>query len=176
MSNKSHTLEYKGFIGSIEPDLEDGVIYGTVLHTTDLIMYEGTTLPELRKMFEEAVDGYIELCARNNKKPIKSFSGNFNVRTKPDLHMRAAMYAAKYEMNLNQLVNAAVEQYLDGENITGSVRIGSGGMHMSYRNPETGAQESISLDISAAIDAFAQAKDVGTSGYKKQIKHLKLVS
>jgi predicted HicB family RNase H-like nuclease len=176
MSNKSHTLEYKGFIGSIEPDLEDGVIYGSVLHTTDLIMYEGSTLPELRRMFVEAVDGYIELCERNGKQPIKSFSGSFNVRTKPELHKRAALYAAKHDMNLNQLVNAAIEQYLDGENITGSVRIGSGGMHMSFRNPETGVQESISLDISAALDGFAQAQDLGRGNFKKQVKHLKLAS
>jgi len=44
------TLNYKGFIGSIEADLSDNTLYGKVLglDKSTLITYEGATLTELQ--------------------------------------------------------------------------------------------------------------------------------
>lgn len=55
-------LEYKGYKGSIEYSQEDNCFFGRVLNVNDgdLVLYEGTTLEELQKDFEEGVDLYIE--------------------------------------------------------------------------------------------------------------------
>lgn len=55
-------LEYRGYKGSIEYSQEDNCFFGRVLNVNDedLVLYEGTTLEELQKDFEEGVDLYIE--------------------------------------------------------------------------------------------------------------------
>lgn len=52
------TLKYKGFIGSIEVELDDNTLYGKVLGLDKgtLITYEGNTLAELKEDFVNAVE------------------------------------------------------------------------------------------------------------------------
>ena len=46
------TLKYKGFIGSIEAEVEDNTLYGKVLglDKQTFITYEGQTLPNLSRI------------------------------------------------------------------------------------------------------------------------------
>ena len=54
-------LEYKGYKGSVEYSKEDNCLFGKVQGMSKaLILYEGNTLDELRKDFEEGVDSYLE--------------------------------------------------------------------------------------------------------------------
>ena len=54
-------LEYKGYKGSVEFSTEDNCLFGKVQGMSEaLILYEGQTLDELRKDFEEGIDSYIE--------------------------------------------------------------------------------------------------------------------
>ena len=56
-------LKYKGYSGSIEFTPEDNCLFGKVLDLhRDIVLYEGNTIDELRKDFEEAVDFYLESC------------------------------------------------------------------------------------------------------------------
>ena len=57
------TLNYKGFIGSIEKE-EDNTFYGKVLglDKDTLITYQGDCLEDLKNDFMEAVDDYIAHC------------------------------------------------------------------------------------------------------------------
>ncbi len=56
-------LKYKGYLGTIEPDLETGELFGKLAFIRDLITYEAETLKALEKAFQESVDGYLESCA-----------------------------------------------------------------------------------------------------------------
>ena len=63
MNNISNVLEYKGFIGSIEIDMQEDILYGRVQNpknANDLVSYEGETLKELKEDFRGAVDDYID--------------------------------------------------------------------------------------------------------------------
>lgn len=114
----SHTLkEYKGYIGSIEHDLEDGILYGKILFINDLVNYEGSTLPELQASFEAAVEDYLSLCADLGAEPNKPMTGSFNVRIGAENHRRLAMEAAKRGEKINALVKTAVEQFLAGSHL-----------------------------------------------------------
>lgn len=56
-------LEYKGYKGSVEYSKEDNCLFGKVQGMSKaLILYEGNTLEELRKDFENGVDSYLEAC------------------------------------------------------------------------------------------------------------------
>ena len=105
-----NTLKYKGFIGSVSFEDEDNILFGKIEGINDLIMFEGESVTEIKQMFREAVDEYIESCKHFNKPLLKSFKGSFNVRVKPDLHQQAAMLAKMQGISLNQLVQKAIEK------------------------------------------------------------------
>lgn len=111
---KMETLSYKGFDGSVEFSLEDGVLHGKILFVVDLVTYEGRTLDELAAEFQHAVDDYLETCAACGKDPDKPFSGLFNVRAGHDLHRAASLRAVRDGVSLNAVVVKALESYLVG--------------------------------------------------------------
>ncbi len=67
--------------------------------------------------FHEAVEDYLELARTQNIEPEQPFKGSFNVRTGSELHRRVAIAAKQKGINLNKLVNEALEQYLGLERI-----------------------------------------------------------
>jgi predicted HicB family RNase H-like nuclease len=58
-SNKGQFLTYHNYLGSIEYNIHDELYFGKLLELTDLVSYEGKTIEDLKKAFEEAVDDYI---------------------------------------------------------------------------------------------------------------------
>ena len=82
-------LEYKGYKGSVEYSKEDNCLFGKVQGLPKaLILYEGQTLDELRRDFEDGIDDYIEGCRADGIEPCKPFSGRLNLRMTSDLHSR----------------------------------------------------------------------------------------
>ena len=56
-------LEYKGYKGSVEYSKEDDWLFGKVQGLSKvLISYEGQTLDELRKDFEDGIESYLAYC------------------------------------------------------------------------------------------------------------------
>ena len=104
------TLRYKGFIGSIEAELEDDTLYGKVLGLDKgvLITSEGQTLSELKADFINAVDDYIEHCKANGIELHKSYSGSFNVRIPVELHAKVAAMAQAEGISLNAFVKESL--------------------------------------------------------------------
>lgn len=107
------TMEYKGYLGSVHYNDEDGIFYGKVEHLRSLISYEGYDVQTLQASFHEAIEDYLELCQHKSIPPEQPFKGSFNIRTGSDLHRRAALAAQQRGINLNRLVTEALEQYLN---------------------------------------------------------------
>lgn len=63
----NNTLQYKGFVGSIEYSDEDNSFYGKVLGIRSLISYEGEKMHDLIDDFQRAVDSYIEIYSDEKK-------------------------------------------------------------------------------------------------------------
>lgn len=96
-------------MGSIDFDLEDGVMHGRILYVNDVITYQGDSLTELKAAFEESVDDYLETCELLSKQPDKPLKGSFNVRIGPDLHKDVARSASQEGVGLNDWVKSAIE-------------------------------------------------------------------
>ena len=62
-------LEYRGFHASVEYDAEDEIFVGEVLGISDSLNFHGTSVVELKEMFEQSIDNYLELCAKIGKTP-----------------------------------------------------------------------------------------------------------
>ena len=57
----NNTMQYKGYVGSVEFSEADGLFFGKVLGIRALISYEGTSAAELVADFHGAVDDYLSL-------------------------------------------------------------------------------------------------------------------
>jgi predicted HicB family RNase H-like nuclease len=109
--SKNPVLEYKGYVGSAEVDLDDGILHGTVQGINDVVHYEGNTVEELRQAFRDSVDEYLRFCEECGDEPQKPYSGRFVARVDEELHRRAAAIAAAEGISLNDLVNRAIHQH-----------------------------------------------------------------
>ena len=108
----NNIMEYQGYVGSVEFSQEDNLFYGKVMGIRSLISYEGTTAKELVEDFHRAVEDYLLLCKETRQAPEKAYKGSFNVRISPELHQKAAVYAATHRMSLNRFVEKSIEQYV----------------------------------------------------------------
>jgi len=110
-------LDYKGYHGSVEADLDTGTLFGKVLFVNDLVTYEATTLAELHQQFCAAVDDYLQTCQSLGRDPQQPCNGVFNVRVSPSLHRAAAIRAHKDGVKLNAVMVSALEQYLHNPSV-----------------------------------------------------------
>ncbi len=108
----NNTMEYKGYIGSVEFSEEDGVFHGKVQGIRALISYEGSTAKELVDDFHSAIDNYLDLCKEENIEPEKAYKGSFNVRISPELHKKAVVYAYSQQTSLNRVMEDALYNYI----------------------------------------------------------------
>ena len=106
-------LEYKGYKGSVEYSKVDNCLFGKVQGLSkDLIAYEGQTLDELRKDFEDGVDSYLEACKADGVEPAKPYSGRLNLRMSSELHSRVATVVAATGTTINDFINKAIQNEL----------------------------------------------------------------
>ena len=99
-------LEYKGYKGSVEYSKDDNCLFGKVQGLSkELITYEGQTLDELRKDFEEG-------CKAESIEPAKPYSGKLNLRMPSELHSRVAAFVASTGITINDFINRAITNEL----------------------------------------------------------------
>ena len=107
-----NTIEYKGYVGSVEFCEADGIFFGKVMGIRALISYEGESASQLIEDFHGAIDDYLAICAEEGKLPETAYKGNFNVRIAPDLHRKLVVIATEQNESLNSCVEQALEQYV----------------------------------------------------------------
>ena len=54
----NNTIQYKGYVGSVEFSEDDGILYGKVMGIRSLISYESESGQKLLNVFYSAVDDY----------------------------------------------------------------------------------------------------------------------
>lgn len=106
-------LKYKGYQGSVEFSPEDNCFFGKVLGLKGtLISYEGTSVDEIRRDFEEAIDYYLESCEKRGVNPAKPYSGRILLRMSSDLHSEIANAADNNGTTINDFVQKTLYRAL----------------------------------------------------------------
>ena len=105
----ANTIEYKGYIGSIEYSPEDKCFFGKLEMIDDLVTFEATSADELETNFHNAVDEYLVTCKELNREAQKTYKGVFNVRIDPSLHKQIYKEALKEGMSLNAFVQQVLK-------------------------------------------------------------------
>ena len=108
----NNTMEYKGYVGSVEFSEPDGVFFGKVIGIRALLSYEGTNATELVDDFHGVVDDYLELCESEGKEPERAYKGSFNIRISPELHKQLAIRAMEAQTSLNSYIERTLGRSL----------------------------------------------------------------
>ena len=98
----TNTMTYRNYAARIEYDDEDGLFFGRIAGIQDGVGFHADSVDGLREAFQEAVDDYLETCAKIGKDPQKPYSGRVMFRVNPEVHRRAALAAELSGKSLNQ--------------------------------------------------------------------------
>ncbi len=104
------TMQYRDYVARIMLDERRGVLHGRVENLADVISFEGATVEELQKEFEESVNLYLKVCKKRGIEPKRPYSGKFVVRLNPTLHREIAVAADRQGESINRWVERALEQ------------------------------------------------------------------
>ena len=96
------TMQYKDYSARIEYSDEDKCLVGHIAGIRDIVGFHGDSVKSLRAAFKEAVDDYLETCAKKNIPPQRPYSGKILLRISPELHAEIAMKAEVQGKSLNQ--------------------------------------------------------------------------
>lgn len=108
-------LMYKEYIASVHFNADDEIFFGKIEGIDDLVSFEGESVSELKKAFEEAVEDYVALCKSTGKPNEKSYKGSFSIRISPEIHKKAKRMAIMKGISLNQFIQNAVEEEVNRE-------------------------------------------------------------
>lgn len=80
-----NSMEYKGYVGSVEFSEEDGLLYGKVQGIRALLSYEGKSVEELKEDFHEVIDEYLNDCQEEGIHPEVPYGGKIEIQIAPEL-------------------------------------------------------------------------------------------
>jgi predicted HicB family RNase H-like nuclease len=104
----TNILRHKGYSARVEFDADDRIFFGRIAGIADGVGFHADTVAGLVAAFEDAVDDYLEACARIGKKPDKPYSGKLMLRVDPSVHAKAALAAQLAGKSLNQFGEEAL--------------------------------------------------------------------
>ncbi len=97
-------MKYKGYIGKVEFDSEANILHGEVIGIRDVVTFQGYSVKEIEKAFQDSVDDYLAFCKQRGESPDRPCSGHFVLRIDSDLHRKADMLANASGKSLNAWV------------------------------------------------------------------------
>ena len=102
-------MDYKGYIGDVKYDSGAHIFHGEVINTRDVITFQGKSVDELEKAFQDSIDDYLEWCTEDGVEPERPYSGKFNLRISPELHKEIAITAKLLKLSINRFVEKAIQ-------------------------------------------------------------------
>ena len=97
-----NSMTYNGYTARIEFDERDNLFVGRLLGICDVVGFHADNVADLRAAFTEAVDDYLDTCAKIGKPPEKPASGKLMLRIPQEVHRAALIAAQSSGKSLNQ--------------------------------------------------------------------------
>ena len=62
-------MHYKGYLSRVEFDDEANIFHGEVINIRDVVTFQGQSVDELHRAFEDSVEDYLAFCAERGEAP-----------------------------------------------------------------------------------------------------------
>ena len=110
-----NAMTYKGYAARVEFDAQGRIFFGRIAGIRDIISFDGETVNELETAFKEAVDHYLDTCAKLGDEPNKPYSGKLTLRIPPSIHAAIATAAETSGKSLNKWVVDTLDQVIHAQ-------------------------------------------------------------
>jgi len=97
-------MSVDGYRARIAYDPELDQFRGEILGINGSADFYGKSPRSLRTEFRKSLDVFLEVCAEQGLRPVKEYSGKFNLRIPPGLHSEIAVRAKSEDKSINQWV------------------------------------------------------------------------
>lgn len=108
------SLIYKGYTASFELDLEKCIVRGKIDSIPEIIEFTSSNIGDLKELFVDAVERYLDDCREKGFEPFKPCSGNVQFRVPRSLHAAALKVAKLKYPSFNkfgeEILRAAVSE------------------------------------------------------------------
>ena len=113
--NAGGTMSYKGYKAVISYSAEDECLIGHIAGIRAIVGFHGESVQEVRDAFREAVDFYLESCAKMGAAPEKPYSRHLTLRLPPELHAKLALQAQLSGSSLNKWLITTLSRAVAGQ-------------------------------------------------------------
>lgn len=103
-------MQYKGYLAHVEYDDVSNIFHGEVINIRDVITFQGKSVNELKKAFEDSVKEYLAFCKERGEEPDQPFTGRLTVQLSPHQHKKVVMAAEKVGKQVDSWVAEALVQ------------------------------------------------------------------
>ena len=110
----SKPMIHRGYCAKIEYSEELGCLVGRVSDIQHEISFQGDSVENIRKAFEQAVDGYLTGCTERNEEPEKPSEPRSVVHVSAALHSLIAIAAKQENKSVNTWI-AELRKKPDGK-------------------------------------------------------------
>ncbi len=105
-----NAMIYRDYTARVAFDAHDRIFFGRLAGIRDIVTFHGRTVEELEAAFKEAVDHYLDTCAKLGDEPNKPYSGKLTLRIPPNVHSAIATAAEVSGKSLNKWVSDVLEE------------------------------------------------------------------
>jgi len=110
-----NAMTYKGYAARVEYDDQDGLFFGKIAGIRDGVGFHADNVLDLKAAFAEAVEDYLDTCAKVGKTPNKPYSGALMVRIDPQVHANVAIAAELRGASINKWAEEKLREAADQE-------------------------------------------------------------
>ena len=107
----NNTMQYKGYTALIEYSAEDECFVGQVVGTRHRIIFDGTSVEEIRANFMDMIDDYPAMCADLEQKPNEPAS-EIMVPVSPALYAKASRKAEYDGVPVRTVMETALQKFV----------------------------------------------------------------
>ena len=103
-------MEYKGYLSRVTFDDEANIFHGEVVNIRDVITFQGKSVDDLRRAFEDSVEDYLAFCAERGEEPNQPFSGWFTIHLSPEQQRKVILAAEKAGAGVDKWVAEVLDR------------------------------------------------------------------
>ncbi len=107
-----NTMEINGYRAIIQYDPEIEMFRGEFIGLNGGADFYAKDIEGLRQEGEISLRVFLEMCQEDGVEPRKEYSGRFNLRVPPELHMEISTRAAAEGKSLNKWVTNVIDEVI----------------------------------------------------------------
>ena len=103
-------MHYKGYLSRVEFDDEANIFHGEVINIRDVVTFQGQSVDDLHRAFEDSVEDYLAFCAERGESPNQPCClERLTIALSPEQHRQVITAARKAGKKVDQWASEVLD-------------------------------------------------------------------